>query len=46
MINLKSEVEIRMLHEKVDHILINQQKQLIEIQEVQVEMMSDIISRL
>jgi uncharacterized membrane protein len=26
MVNLKSELEIRMLHEKIDHIIINQQE--------------------
>ena len=46
MINLKSELEIRMLHEKLDHLIIHQQHELIEIQKVQVEMMNDIMKRL
>jgi len=46
MINLKSELEIRMLHEKLDHLIIHQQQELIEIQKVQVEMMSDILKRI
>ena len=46
MINLKSEVEVRMLHEKVDHLLINQQQELIEIQDIQVEMLSEILGAL
>lgn len=45
MINLKSELEIRMLHEKVDHLVIHQQHELIEIQKVQIEMMNDILSK-
>lgn len=46
MINLKSELEIRMLHEKLDHLIIHQQQELIEIQKVQVEMMTDILNRI
>lgn len=46
MINLKSELEIRMVHEKLDHLIMHQQQELIEIQRVQVEMMNDIMDRL
>lgn len=46
MINLKSELEIRMLDEKLDHLIMRQQKELIEIQKVQVEMMNDILERI
>jgi len=46
MINLKSELEIRMLHEKLDHLITHQQQELIEIQKIQVEMMNDIMDRL
>ena len=46
MINLKSELEIRMLHEKIDHLIIHQQHELIEIQKVQIEMMKDIMDKL
>jgi uncharacterized membrane protein len=42
MINLKSELEIRTLHEKMDHLIIHQQRDLFEIQEIQIEMMKDI----
>ena len=45
MINLKSELEIRILHEKIDHLMIHQQHELIEIQKVQIEMMQDILVR-
>ena len=31
MINLKSEIEIRLLHEKIDHLIIHQQQKLLEI---------------
>ena len=46
MINLKSELEIRMLHEKIDHLILHQQQELIEIQKVQIEMMGDIIKKI
>jgi uncharacterized membrane protein len=45
MINLKSELEIRMLHEKIDHLTINQQQEVIEIHKVQIEMLNDILKR-
>lgn len=41
-INLKAEVEIRLLHEKIDHMLLHQNKRLLEIQKVQVEYMESI----
>lgn len=46
MINLKSELEIRMLHEKIDHLIIHQQHELIEIQKIQIEMMNDILKKI
>ena len=45
MINLKSELEIRILHEKIDHFIMDQQQELLEIQKVQIEMMNDILKR-
>ncbi|ATB69478.1 hypothetical protein SJPD1_1368 [Sulfurospirillum diekertiae] len=45
MINLKSELEIRMLHEKIDHLIMHQQEELLEIQKVQIDMMEDILQR-
>jgi len=46
MINLKSELEIRMLHEKIDHLIMHQQQELLVIQQVQIDMMNDIIKRI
>jgi uncharacterized membrane protein len=46
MVNLKSELEIRMLHEKIDHLMLHQQQELIEVQKVQMDMMSDILNQL
>jgi uncharacterized membrane protein len=38
-VNLKAELEIRHLHEKIDHLLFNQWQRLTEIQELQIEIM-------
>jgi uncharacterized membrane protein len=42
VVNLKAELEIRHLHEKMDHMLVNQWQRLLEIQEIQMELMSEI----
>jgi len=41
IINLKSELELRILHEKIDHLAQSQWKRLLEIQQMQVEMMGE-----
>ena len=46
MINLKSELEIRMLHEKLDHLMITQQESLLEIQQIQVDMMKEMMEKI
>lgn len=46
MVNLKSELEIRMLHEKLDHLIINQQQELLEIHKVQIDMMNEILKKI
>jgi uncharacterized membrane protein len=38
-VNLKAELEIRHLHEKIDHILTRQWERLAEIQQIQLELM-------
>lgn len=38
-VNLKAELEIRQLHEKLDHLLIRQWERLTEIQQIQLELM-------
>jgi uncharacterized membrane protein len=45
MINLKSELEIRSLHEKIDHFIMDQQQELLELQKVQIDMMNDILKK-
>jgi uncharacterized membrane protein len=41
-VNLKAELEIRHLHEKVDHIITRQWDRLAEIQQIQLEIMQDL----
>ncbi|AWV97487.1 DUF1003 domain-containing protein [Arcticibacterium luteifluviistationis] len=45
LINLKSELEIRTLHEKIDHLMLHQQQELLEMQKIQVEMLNDILNK-
>ena len=44
-VNLKAELEIRHLNEKMDHILSHQWQRLLEIQQVQMELMEEIAKR-
>jgi uncharacterized membrane protein len=39
LVNLKAELEIRHLHEKIDHLLRHQWQRLLEIQEIQTDLM-------
>ena len=41
-INLKAELEIRHLHEKIDHLLSRQWERLVQIQEVQLDLLSEL----
>lgn len=43
-INLKAELEIKLLSEKIDHLLVNQNKKLLEIQEVQTDYLEDLMN--
>jgi uncharacterized membrane protein len=45
-INLKAELEIKLLHEKLDHLMIHQNKRLLEIQEIQVDILEDIMKEI
>ena len=40
-VNLKAELEIRQLHQKLDHLLTHQWERLVEIQEIQMELIND-----
>src|SRR5574344_425679 len=46
MINLKSELEIRTLHEKIDHFVMSQQQELIELQKTEIDMLKEILKQL
>jgi uncharacterized membrane protein len=41
-VNLKAELEIRHLHEKLDHLLSHQWERLIEVQQVQLELLEEL----
>jgi uncharacterized membrane protein len=44
-VNLKAELEIRHLHEKIDHLLSHQWERLAQIQEIQLEVLSELSRR-
>jgi uncharacterized membrane protein len=44
-INLKAELEIRHLHEKIDHLLSHQWERLVQIQELQLELLAELDRR-
>jgi len=41
-VNLKAELEIRQLHQKIDHLLSHQWERLVEIQEIQMELINEV----
>lgn len=45
-INLKAELEIKLLSEKMDHLLVHQNKKLLEIQEVQIDYLEDLMKQI
>lgn len=44
-VNLKAELEIRHLHEKLDHLQSHQWNRLVKIQELQLELLADLTSK-
>jgi uncharacterized membrane protein len=44
-VNLKAELEIRHLHEKLDHLINRQWERLAEIQQIQIEIMEELADR-
>lgn len=42
-INLKAELEIKLISEKIDHLVVNQNKKLLEIQQVQTDYLEDLM---
>jgi uncharacterized membrane protein len=45
MVNLKAELEIRLLNEKMDHLIVHQIQRLIEIQQLQLDYLEEIANR-
>jgi len=43
-VNLKAELEIRHLHEKIDYLISRQLQRLAELQQIQIELMEDVAS--
>ena len=41
-VNLKAELEIRQLHEKMDHLLSHQWERLAQIQEIQIDLLEEL----
>jgi len=41
-VNLKAELELRQLHQKVDHLLTQQWERMVEIQELQLEVLDEL----
>ncbi len=44
-INLKAELQVRQLHQKLDHLLSRPWERLVEIQEVQLELLNEMRSQ-
>lgn len=44
-INQKAELEIKLLSEKIDHLLVHQNKKLLEIQEMQIDYLEDLLKQ-
>jgi uncharacterized membrane protein len=44
-INLKAEIEVAALHEKVDHLLHAQWESLIEVQEMQIDLLQELLHK-
>lgn len=42
-VNLKAELEVRQLHDKLDHLLLHQWERLLEIQQIQIDIMEELV---
>jgi uncharacterized membrane protein len=45
-VNLMAEIEIKQLHEKIDHIIIHHNRRILEIQQIQIDLLDEIIDTL
>lgn len=46
MVNLKAEIEVKMLHEKVDHLIISEQQEMFELHKAQQDLLTKILDEL
>ncbi|UIR55143.1 DUF1003 domain-containing protein [Sphingobacterium sp. SRCM116780] len=46
MVNLKAELEIRTLHEKIDHLLIHKEEEIVQMQQFQLDVMKNLIEKI
>lgn len=46
MVNLKAELEIRELHEKIDHLIIRKEQELVDVQRDQVEKLGFLLQKM
>lgn len=44
-VNLKAELEIRQLHEKIDHLIMHQGQKILELQQIQTEMLEQLMTQ-
>jgi hypothetical protein len=44
-VNLKAELEIRHLNEKIDHLIVQQWERLLEIQQIEMELMEELVPK-
>lgn len=44
-INLKAELEIKLLSEKIDHLIVHQNRKLLEIQDIQTDYLEDLMKK-
>ena len=42
VVNLKAEIELRQLHEKMDHQMAHQWQRLLEVQQIQIDLLKDL----
>ena len=45
-VNLKAEIEIRQMNDKIDHLMMQQGQKMLEIQEIQIELMEEISNKM
>lgn len=45
-VNLKAELEIKLLHEKLDHLTFIQSKRMLEVQQIQMDYLEDILEKM